>query len=198
MTSLIEGLGTGIISDDSENNTVSLVLANELQEATSVGTFVSSLLTHMHPAMRDLLTTFNSRGDCRVTEENDGLVLQAIQGTQVYQEISQMSRSTNPEDESYGKSQCPDDSAWGCGCSSRHVLSIVIYAILSLLHQSLRSRDSSEDESRRRDPLWRTDPLATLPSSVANEARRVATILEGMVDIERANSRRLMDMDSRD
>lgn len=198
MTSLIEGLGTGVISDDSDDDTVSSVLANELQEANSVGTFVSSLLTHMHPAMRDLLTTFNSTGSCRSTEEEDGLVLQAIQGTQIYQEISRMLRSTNPEEKSYGKSQCPDGSAWGCGCSSRHVLAIVTYAILRLLHESLRSRDGSEDESRRRDPLWRTDPLATLPISVANEARRVATILEGMVDIERANARRLMDVDSRD
>lgn len=184
----------------------------EFQKATTVEEFVPLLLARLPPVMEDLLTTFNSTGcsACASGQAQDGLVLQAIQGTEAYREVARL--------ESHGGSDSCDDraraarrdepngaaqggscsEAAGCGCSSRHVLSIITYALLAMLHK----RDAaiaavsasaagagagagvSVGGGGQKEPVWHRDPLATLPKPVADEALHVAGMLGGLMEME--------------
>lgn len=189
----------------------------EFQEATTVTEFVPLLLARLPPIMKDLLTMFNTAGysACSSGQAQDGLVLQAIQGTQAYREVSRL--------ESYssgGGDVCDDDNGGarvaeregpggafrndsypegaGCGCPSRHALSILTYALLTMLHK----RDAAIPAggagvgvgggstvvgvvgAGRAERVWHRDPLAILPKPVADEAVHVAGMLEGLMEME--------------
>ena len=271
-----------------------------LADATSVAEFVPALLALLPPVVTDLLTTFNScepedqqatgggkfQDEEKLKEEEeihddskyqDGVVLQALQGTDVYKEITRMERSgwssgvvsaagsaaasaaaAVDRGDDVGGAKGPDacaakgndgcgpkcggadaqrapssqqaaaatavtplpstgpstpsssssaSSFWaeehGCGCSSRHVVTIMTYAFLLLLHK--RDHESScvgyaagagtvpgdVDEGGDGgsgdlpEPLWRKDPLRLLPVPVADEAKHVAGMLRGLVEMEK-------------
>lgn len=174
----------------------------EYMEAKEVKDFVTALLAHLPPEVQNLLMTFDA-SDCECSgKEQDGLVFQAIQGTQAYQEIVRIERSEVLQKDSTAGEECnvncggnaehddPPDSS--CDCSSRHILSVVAYAILTILHKlhkSVRSSAESADGAR----VWHRDPLGSLPLSVASEARHVATILEGLVQMEKSNTQSLLE-----
>lgn len=198
----------------------------ELMEASTVAEFVSPLLALMPPVVHDLLTTFNSTGCGCSGQAQDGLVLQAIQDTEAYREVTRIGRASNSSvgdgearggvsgDKSGGKgsrggltpnglnlsaSMCPDGSASGCGCSSRHMLSIVTYSLLSLMHKRKTGDQDGGDsgvdggaEVGKSEGggihVWDLDPLKRLPKPVADESLHVASILEGLVGMECAEA----------
>lgn len=193
----------------------------EFQEAATVEAFVPLLLARLPPVVKDLLTMFNSTGcpACTSGQAQDGLVLQAIQGTEVYREVARLqgfggasggyddgtlaARRDEPDGATQSGS-CPEGAR--CGCSSRHVLSIMTYAMLTMLHKrdaAAAAVSSSgggagvissggvvgaavvgEGEAGKKEPVWHRDPLATLPKPVADEALHVAGMLEGLVEME--------------
>lgn len=272
-----------------------------LRDATTVEEFVPTLLALLPPVVMGLLTTFNSsegehghghglghehtsKEKCRdgkLQEEEkhddskyqDGVVLQALQGTEVYQEVTRMERcgrssSATSADgivtdangggggggnggdgakgpnggAAKGADSCgakgPDtcdascgavdglappspqqgaaavvapfpssvpvspsptslSSYWAeehsCGCSSRHVVTIMAYAFLLLLHKrdhegghgggaGAGPGDGADDLP---EPVWRKDPLQMLPTPVADEAKHVAGMLRGLVEMEK-------------
>lgn len=99
---------------------------------------------------------------------------------------------------------CPTGPEVSCGCSMRHTLAILTYALLSLLHnceagvgsaggarpESINGNASGTGAGETAQIMtasaWSEDPLAGLPDSVANEARHVANILQGLVDMDGA------------
>lgn len=211
------------------------VSASHLQE-------VKGLLTTLDAPERasssqeaeDLLATTTEYASGKA---QDGLILQAIQGTEIYQEVTNVERWPRSshklklqQDEnqaaapsspcctpalppapapapsppavsspsgalSSAYSFCPKKS--GCGCSWRHEVSIVAYALLLLLHKrddhgevcgvgagagSISEAGAGGDN--RPPPLWRKDPLHRLPPTVAVQAKHVAGMLVGLVELE--------------
>ena len=87
-----------------------------------------------------------------------------------------------------------------CACSSRHVLSIISYALLLVLHERdsggcIHRRSSAangggdggsagSEESGQGGPIWRTYPLRSLPQPVVDEAVHVAGMFGGLMDME--------------
>lgn len=167
--------------------------SNSLQAATCAADFVAPLLAHMPPATRDLLTTFNST-ECGCSgEAQDCFILNAVQGTEVYREMMR----AEPFSESRGRcsSTTPaeasaatpvDSGATTVGicvhCTSRHVLSVLTYAILALLHK----REMTGDGPGRSKLVWYKDPLEDLSKPVADEALHVAGMLEGLMGMDPA------------
>ena len=155
----------------------------------------------MSPEVKELLTTFKTASRCKLGKEQDGIVLQAIQGTEAYRAIQRFDRSSGRRSRSIScnsnvsddevrvpppisSTRCPE--AVGCDCSSRHVISMLTYALLSILHK----RDfgaACEEGDRSVLPgghLWREDPLEMLPKPVAEEAMHVAGMLTGLIEME--------------
>ncbi|CAM9985747.1 unnamed protein product, partial [Ectocarpus sp. 12 AP-2014] len=200
--------------------------------------------------VEDLLSTTTPAPPFNATEYASGkaqdvLVLQAIQGTDIYREVTNVERYSRSSDKlklqqdenqaaaaaapsspccapnlpspaappmppsppavlspasgalSSAYSFCPKKS--GCGCSWRHEVSIVAYALLLLLHK----RDDHGEVcggggggggggvsgagpggDNRPPPLWRKDPLHQLPATVAIQAKHVAAMLVGLVELE--------------
>lgn len=177
----------------------------EFRKATTVAQFVTSLVTLVPPAVKDLLTTFNYSG-CQSAQgkAQDGIVLQAIQGTEAYREVTTIGRtsgsdisSSGSDEDSCGKqdgavadsSSSVGPEAAACGCSSRHVLAILTYALLSMLHEHDASGgEGASGGTAGGDHLWRQDPLSLLPKSVADEALHVAGMLAGLMEMEAAET----------
>ncbi|CBJ32985.1 phytochelatin synthase, catalyse the biosynthesis of PCs from GSH [Ectocarpus siliculosus] len=237
-----------------------------LRHATTVAEFVPALMTLLPPEVKGLLTTFDAPEHASTSLEvedllstttpappfnateyasgkaQDVLVLQAIQGTDIYREVTNVERNPRSSDKlklqqdenqaaaaaaassspccaptlplpaaaplppsppavlspasgalSSAYSFCPKKS--GCGCSWRHEVSIVAYALLLLLHK----RDDHGEVCGgggggvsgagaggdiRPPPLWRKDPLHQLPATVAIQAKHVAGMLVGLVELE--------------
>lgn len=71
------------------------------------------------------------------------------------------------------------------------MLSIISYALLLLLHEHDNGASSStgdgstgKEESERGEPIWRKDPLASLPQPVVDETVHVAGMIRGLMDME--------------
>eukprot|EP00752_Nemacystus_decipiens_P001863 g1795.t1 len=261
-----------------------------LRDSTTMTEFVPSLLALLPSVVTGLLTTIDScrpesdrASDCGKCEEEklqeeetihddskfqDGVVLQALQGTEVYQELTRMERGRRTSSVSSADGVTPEAVAavgrrgdaggakgpsaatattkgagscggkcgaagaaatgavaafapagpstpspsspsyfWAeehdCGCSSRHVATILTYAFLLLLHKRDHegncsagagagagagpgdaNGDGGEDDGGLPEPLWRKDPLRLLPAPVANEVKHVAGMLKGLVEME--------------
>ncbi|CAN0077952.1 unnamed protein product [Ectocarpus sp. 13 AM-2016] len=232
-----------------------------LREATTVAEFVPALMALLPREVKGLLTTFDTpeHGSSSLDVEDllstttpappfnatdyasgkaqDALVLQAIQGTDIYREVTNVERYSRSSDKlqqnenqaaaaaapsspccaptlpspaapplppsppavlspasgalSSAYSFCPKRS--GCGCSWRHEVSIVAYALLLLLHKrddhgevcgggGVSGAGAGGDS--RPPPLWRKDPLHGLPATVAIQAKHVAGMLVGLVELE--------------
>lgn len=163
----------------------------ELMKATNVKGFVAPLLEMMSPAVQTLLTTFEASSCGCPGHEQDGFVLQEIQQTEVYREISHTSKlssdcaHTTVCDSDEVTSPGLDGSRWGCGCLMQHTLTVVTYASLALLHKHHKEISDDEAGPDAVARAWKHDPLATIPDAVAHEARHVASIFEGLIDMER-------------
>lgn len=111
--------------------------------------------------------------------------------------------STGPSTPSPSSSSSFWAEEHGCGCSSRHVVTIMTYAFLLLLHKrdhegscgagagadadadaGPSDAEGGGDGGDLPEPLWRKDPLRLLPAPVADEARHVAGMLRGLVEME--------------
>lgn len=189
-----------------------------LRDAATLSEFVPPLLALLPAAVKRLLTTFNAPGNTS-GKVQDGVVLQAIQGTEVYLEVTRVERQSwasagagvgggqiphtiyaspdpLPPSSSTSPPPCPKETA--CGCCSRHVVSIVTYALLVLLHKrddhgagdaAGRGADGDSDNDvaepprSRSEPVWRKDPLKSLPPAVKEEAKHVAAMLAGLAEM---------------
>lgn len=213
-----EVVKTGGVNDQEGGSAVGKVL----REASTVQDFVPHLLALMPAAVQRLLTTFESTevpNPCQCGETEDGVVLQAIQGTPAYRELSRLERVDSTHDATnndkgndngsgvifngsngQGNGAC-EENDHDCGCSKRHALSMVTYAVLHLLHkqevspadgglEKLQLEDKSDQLSASvagsslSSTVWSVDPLAELPKPVAAEAIRVAQIMQGLVEME--------------
>ncbi|CAN0367835.1 unnamed protein product [Ectocarpus sp. 8 AP-2014] len=243
-----------------------------LRHATTVAEFVPALMALLPPEVKGLLTTFDAPEHASSSLEvevedlistttpappfnateyasgkaQDVLVLQAIQGTDIYREVTNVERYPRSSDKlklqqdenqaaaagapsspccaptlpspaaaplppsppavlspasdalSSAYSFCPKKS--GCGCSWRHEVSIVAYALLLLLHKrddhgevcgggcrgggGVSGAGAGAGGDNRPPPLWRKDPLHQLPATVAIQAKHVAGMLVGLVELE--------------
>ncbi|CAM9932974.1 unnamed protein product, partial [Discosporangium mesarthrocarpum] len=134
----------------------------DLAKADSLGEFVRRLMQVLPSEMEQLLTTFregypSAEGHGR----GEGVVIQAIQGTEVYTEVAKAYHFSE------GDSTCGEgpgaavaegagdgDGAWasalaagsgprsavlsesrGCGCSTKHAMSVLVLSCLLLLHE---------------------------------------------------------------
>lgn len=220
-----EGEISSVVKIGGENGQESGSAAGKvLREAATVQDFVSPLLALMPTAVQGLLTTFDPvevSSPCHCGETEDGLVLQAIQATPAYRELSRLERVNHTRhdiDNDKGKeigssvidngsngrvNVASEENEHNCGCSTRHSLSMVTYAVLHLLHKqeivadSGREKRQVEDKSQQSTAsvagssssptLWSVDPLAELPKPVAAEAIRVAQIMLGLVEMEQVD-----------
>ncbi|CAM9786851.1 unnamed protein product [Pylaiella littoralis] len=197
-----------------------------LRDAKTVAEFVPPLLALLPPAVKDLLTTFNAINTTEhaLGQARDGAVLQAIQGTEAYREVTRIERSGRSSGSDSGNSSGSADQARAraqaaappsrsrlsspspssasslsspheseCGCSSRHVLSIMTYALLLLLHERGNGHGGGDGYGAGAAcgvlagglpaSVWRKNPLEPLPTAVADEARHVAGMLRGLVEM---------------
>lgn len=231
-----EGDGESATSQDADGNG-----GKRLRDAKTVAEFVPPLLALLPPAVKDLLTTFNaiSTAEHALGQAQDGVVLQAIQGTEVYREVTRVERSSrcsrSDSVSSSGSGSAGQGQGQGhvvrasrphllpspppspsclrlshdseCGCSSRHVLAIMTYALLLLLHERDISHRASGANGGDTDAnananggadagtqavffagdvpqsVWRKDPLLLLPTDVVDEAKHVAGMLRGLVEM---------------
>lgn len=181
---------------------VDLDSGKEFRAAATMADFVEPLLERMSPQAASLLTTLNNTmADplCQTGEAQDGVILQAIQGTDAYQEVKKFtlksgsrfrSSSSGSEEElivsTLTSPVCPEESE--CGCSSRHSIAIMTYALLSILHKRDFGGDCNADDSKEvvGGHLWREDPIGNLPENVVEEAMHVAGMLTGLVTMKTA------------
>lgn len=170
----------------------------EFRAAATMADFIGPLLERMPPQAASLLTTFNStmvHPLCPTGKAQDGVVLQAIQGTEAYREVKKFTlksgsrlriASSGSEEElimsTLTSPVCPEERE--CGCSSRHSLTIMIYALLSILHKHDFGEDCDAGDSKEvvGGHLWREDPLRNLPQNVMEEAVHVVGMLTGLVN----------------
>lgn len=174
----------------------------EFRAAATMADFIEPLLERMSPQAASLLTTLNnSVADplCQTSKAQDGVILQAIQGTDAYQEVKKLTlksssrfriSSSGSEEElvmsTLTSPVCPEVKE--CGCYSRHSIAIMTYALLSILHKRDFGEGCDVGDSKEviGGHLWREDPVGNLPENVVEEAMHVAGMLTGLVNMKAA------------
>lgn len=154
-------------------------------QGTAVYREVSRLERSTSSTCTSANSTDNTKSSVRINDHTKSNVIGAGEGGRDDGKGAAMA-ATKPAPSS-GCSEGIDSG--GCGCWSRHMLSVVTYAVLNLLYKQEMAVAVAAGVGG--SPLssfaWSVDPLAGLPKTVADEARHVAQMLEGLVEMERTN-----------